>query len=162
MNARDMVRNSLAIGDRFINSYIGDLEDADLLVRPLPGMNHIAWQLGHLIGSERNIVELVKPGSCPALPDDFEEGHGRQKFNVDDPSKFYPKAKYLELWKKQREATLAVLETLTEADFDRAEEKFPQMAPTVGRLMGICGDHPIMHAGQFVAVRKLLNKPVTI
>ena len=40
-----------------------DLSDADLLVRPAPSANHIAWQLGHLIASERNLVEAAAPGS---------------------------------------------------------------------------------------------------
>lgn len=162
MNATDAIRNDLAMSQRIIDAYIGDLEDSDLLVRPLPEMNHIAWQLGHLIGSERNIVEMIKPGSCPPLPDDFNEGHGRKTYDVDDPSKFYTKSRYQELWKTQREATLAVLQSLTEEDLDRTDDKFPAMAPSVGRLMGMCGTHPLMHAGQFVAVRRKLGKPVTI
>ena len=28
---------------------VSDLSDAELLVRPVPQANHIAWQLGHLI-----------------------------------------------------------------------------------------------------------------
>ena len=31
---------------------VSDLSDADLLVRPVPQANHIAWQLGHLILQE--------------------------------------------------------------------------------------------------------------
>lgn len=162
MNSTDVIRNTIAMSDVVINSYLSELSDADLLVRPIPGMNHIAWQLGHLIGAERHFVELVAPGSSPALPADFEEGHGRQKFNEDDPSKFYPLARYRELWAAQRAATLSVLERQSDADLDRTDEKFPPFANTVGALLNLCGTHPLMHAGQFVAVRRKLGKPISI
>src|SRR6266542_4353524 len=45
-----------------VDMYLGDLSDADFLVRPVPSANNIAWQLGHLITSE---VWLMKdlPGA---------------------------------------------------------------------------------------------------
>jgi uncharacterized damage-inducible protein DinB len=163
MNAKDVIRNGLDMSDMIINAYIADLDDADLLVRPVNGMNHIAWQLGHLIGAERHFVEMIQPGSCPSLPADFDNGHGRETTREDDPSKYYSRARYQELWKAQRAATRKVLDGQSEADLDRAEPgKFPDFAPTVGALLNLCALHPTMHSGQFVAVRRLLGKPVTI
>ncbi len=162
MSGKAIIQHTLGTSDHVIQSYLKDLTDADLLVRPVAGMNNIAWQLGHLISSERHMVEMIKPGSSPALPADFEVGHGRDCFNEDAPEKFYSVAKYNELWSAQRAATLAVLESLSEADLDRTDEKFPPYASTVGMLLSMCGGHPLMHAGQFVAVRRKLGKPVTI
>ena len=43
-------------------AYVQDLADADLLLRPVPGINHIAWQLGHLItGSKKMLGWLGHP-----------------------------------------------------------------------------------------------------
>ncbi len=163
MNTKDAIRNTIDTSDMVIGAYIGDLDDSDLLVRPVEGMNHIAWQLGHLIASERRFVEMVKPGSCPALPAGFEEGHGRESFKIDDPSKFLSRARYQELWKAQRDATKAVLDSLDESDLGRTDpETFPPFAPSVGALLNLCGTHALMHAGQFVAVRRKLGKPVSI
>lgn len=163
MTSRDAIRNTLGASEIVINSYIGDLDDADLLVRPLAGMNHIAWQLGHLIGSERHFVELVKPGSCPPLPEDFEAGHsGKESHAIDDASKFYGRSRYQELWKAQRAATLQVLDGMSDADLDRTDDTFPAFAPSAGSLLNMCGIHPLMHCGQFVAVRRKLGKPVVI
>ena len=107
MNAKDAIRSTLQTGEFVVNAYVGDLDDADLLVRPVPGMNHIAWQLGHLIIAERGMVEGIRPGTLPPLPEGFEDGHGRQQFGEDDPAKFLPRARYLELMKAQaREADL--------------------------------------------------------
>jgi hypothetical protein len=162
MTAKDVILNSMQSSEMVINAYLGDLEDKELLIRAEPGMNHIAWQLGHLIGSEKHFMDIVKPGSSPALPEDFEAGHGREQTKEDDPAKYYSKARYQELWKAQREATKAVLESLSDEDLGRSGPEFPPFAPSVGALMNMCGLHPLMHAGQFVAVRRKLGKPVSI
>ena len=146
-----------------INAYIDDLDDADLLIRPVPGMNHIAWQLGHLIAAERTFVEMIKPGSCPALPEGFDEAHSKETTTLDDPSKFYSRAKYQELWKAQRAATLAVLDGVPEAELDKTDpEQVPRVGPDRRRPLAMTGTHALMHCGQFVAVRRQLGKPVVI
>lgn len=164
MNAKDAIRGSLDASDRLILTYIGDFEDSELQVRPLEGMNHIAWQLGHLILTERMVVDSIKPGSCPPLPENFEEGHGRQCFNVDDPTKFLTRSEYERLWTAQREATRRVLDELTDEELGAAPtlERLRQMVPTNGAAIGFMGSHAIMHAGQFIATRRKLNKPVLI
>lgn len=164
MNAKDAIRGSLDGSDRLILTYISDFEDSELLVRPLEGMNHIAWQLGHLILTERMVVDSIKPGSCPALPENFEEGHGRQCFTIDDPAKFLPRAEYERLWKAQREATRKVLDVLTDEELSEppAMERLRQFVPTNGAAIAFMGSHATMHAGQFIATRRKLNKPVLI
>jgi uncharacterized damage-inducible protein DinB len=148
--------------DMITNAYINDLDDSELLLRPVPGMNHIAWQLGHLIAAERHFVEMIKPGSCPELPAGFAEAHSKETSTLDDPSKFHSREEYQELWKAQRAATLAILDTLPEADLDKADPSYPQFAPTVAALLGLVGTHALMHCGQFVAVRRKVGKPVVI
>jgi uncharacterized damage-inducible protein DinB len=162
MNAKDSIRNAILMSDRVITSYIQDLADSDLLIRAVPGMNPIAWQLGHLIASERHFVELIKPGSCPPLPEGFADAHSAASAKDDDTSRYCSLAKYQELWKAQREATLAVLDEQSETDLDREDPSYPSFAGSVGKMLHLCGLHATMHSGQFVAVRRLLGKPVAI
>jgi uncharacterized damage-inducible protein DinB len=163
MNPKDALKLGIEMSDFIINAYIGDLSDADLLIRPVPGMNHIAWQLGHLISAEHRFVEMLSPGSCPPLPDGFDAAHTKETAKIDDSSKFLPLAKYQELWKAQRAATMAVLENYPESELDKADpEKYPTFAPTPAALLAMTGTHALMHCGQFVAVRRQLGKPVTI
>ncbi|HEX7377006.1 MAG TPA: DinB family protein, partial [Pirellulales bacterium] len=75
MNAHGAIRTALAGADMISLAYLNDLSDADLLVRPVPGTNHIAWQLGHLIAAENGMVEETCPGSMPPLPADFRDKH---------------------------------------------------------------------------------------
>ena len=61
-------------------AYVQDLADADLLLRPVPGMNHIAWQLGHLItGSKKMLGWLAAAcvGVAGGLRRGLYQGDGR-------------------------------------------------------------------------------------
>lgn len=162
MTTKDTIRNTLEMSDMILGAYTGDLSDSDLLVRPVPGMNHIAWQWGHLISSERGMMEALRPGTCPALPEGFEEAHGREGAASDDPARFQSLARYQELWKAQRDATRSIIDAVPDADLDTTNETLPSYAPTPGKLLNMTGVHALMHVGQFVAVRRLLGKPVAI
>ena len=162
MTAKDSIRNQVNTASMIVDSYLKDLSDADILLRPVPGMNHIAWQLGHLIAAERNFAEMVRPGSSPPLPEGFAEAHDRDQTTVDDPDRFLPLSRYQELGKAQRDATMAVLDDLPDAELDRDDLSFPEYMPTVGAILGMVGVHPLMHCGQFVAVRRALNKPIAM
>jgi len=163
LNAKDALRQTLAMSDRVVNSYVGDLDDADLLIRPHEGMNHIAWQLGHLISAERAFIESINPGASPTLPDGFTEAHSKEATTSDDRTQFRTKAEYLSLWKAQREATLAVLDAMSDEQFDApSAERFRSFMPTVGAVFNLAGTHPLMHAGQWVGVRRKLKKPIVI
>jgi hypothetical protein len=163
MNAKDVILHNFGMADHIVNAYLGDLSDADLLLRPVEGQNHIAWQLGHLISSERMMVEGVKAGSCPPLPAGFDEAHNKEASTSSDTKGFLTKQRYLDLYNTQRAATKAVIQSLSDADLDQpGPERMRQIAPTVGALFGLAGQHVLMHVGQFVSVRKKLKKPVTI
>jgi hypothetical protein len=165
MNAKDAILRVYGTADSVLNRYISDLTDADLLVRPGPGQNHIAWQLGHLIGAERYFVELMKPGTSPPLPEGFEQVYGRDEASTasEDPKRFLSKGTYLGLYKTQREATLRYLNSLSESDLDApGPERTRQMAPTVGSVLVLIGTHVLMHTGQWVSVRRKLKKPIVI
>jgi hypothetical protein len=163
MNAKDAIRQTINTSDMVVNKYLADLGDKDLFLRPVEGMNHIAWQLGHLISAEKTFAESIKPGCSPPLPEGFAEAHSKDTRGSDDHSKFRTKDDYLSLWKSQREATFALLDSLDEHQLDApSPERFRSFMPTVGALMGLVGTHPLMHVGQWVTVRRMLKKPVVI
>ena len=106
MNAKDSIKFLLEANENMISMYLSDLSDADLLVRPVPGANHIAWQLGHLIASEASYFLPKIPGSKPPeLPAGFAQQHSKETINSD--CGFLKKDEYLALFKKVRAVTLA-------------------------------------------------------
>ena len=161
MNTQEAICATAETSRMVLNSYISDLDDADLMRRPGPSCNHLAWQLGHLIASECDLLESVKPGAAIVLPDGFAEQHATENVGIDDPSKFCTKAEYVELLDKVHQASLAAIKQTTDAELDApAPEKFREYFPTAGNIYVLIATHAMMHAGQFVPVRRALDKPI--
>ena len=162
MTAKDVIANGINMGHMVLTTYISDLEDADLMVRSVPGVNHIAWQLGHLIVSEN---KMLTDAGCrmPDLPDGLAESYTKETSSSDDAGKFHTKEQYLTWMAEQREGTLAALAATPDEDLGKATPEFMhEYAPTVGMAFNMIGVHALMHVGQFVPVRRKLGKPVTI
>ena len=111
--AKNLLRQSIEMGHMVTRAYVEDLTDAELLVRSVPGSNHVAWQLGHMIGSVRGMLAgLGRP--APALPNGFEAAYTRETSASDDPAKFATKAEYLALMGQMKAASLAAVEATPE------------------------------------------------
>jgi hypothetical protein len=161
MKTKDALKSTMDISSMVLDSYISDMSDAELMSRPSPSSNHLAWQLGHLISSEVSLLESICPGKAAELPAGFAEKHAKETVANDDPRQFCTKEEYRALFQKVRASTLAALEGLSDADLDApSPERFRQFVPTVGQLLTLIGTHPMMHAGQFAVVRRVLGKPV--
>jgi hypothetical protein len=163
MNGKDAIRETLNLSHFVLKTYVNDLTDAELMKRPGPGCNHLAWQLGHLVASECGLLDGIRAGSAPELPAGFAEKHSKETTGSDDPAKFGTKQQYLDLTEKVHAATLALLDSYPEADFAKpAPENFRKMFPTMGAIFILIATHPMMHAGQVVPVRRALGKPIVI
>ena len=161
MDFKDAVRKQLETSEFLVQSYLGDLTDQEMLVRPAPDANHVAWQMGHLIAAERALVEAGVPGSMPALPAGFAEKHSKDTAKSNKPSDFLTKDEYLKLAKQMRAGTLAVLEKLGPADFDKpiTNPRVPPFVKRVGDAFVTAAGHWGMHSGQWVILRRKLGRP---
>jgi hypothetical protein len=159
MNAKDVIRQVIEGSDMILRVYVSDLDEPDLMVRSVPGTNHIAWQLGHMIGGTAKMIgELGR--AAPQLPPGFVEAHGKQTASCDDPSRFLTKQQYLDLLDRAKAAALAAVDATPEADLEKpGPESMRDYAPTVAAALLILGQHWLMHAGQFVPIRRKLGKP---
>jgi hypothetical protein len=162
MNGKEAIKSALASTQHLLAWFLGDLSDADLLVRPVPNANHIAWQIGHMILAEAGMMaEYLQGVGYPPLPAGFKDQHDKKAAAVEPPKGFMTKQQYLDLFNKVREATIAAVSKLTDADLDKPTSgPMAQFAPTVGSLLLLQSNHTLMHAGQFSVVRRKLNKPV--
>jgi hypothetical protein len=156
MDTRAALKQGIDMADMISTSYVEDLTDQELLHRPAPGANHINWQLGHLIASEREMIEIVAPGAMPPLPAGFAAKYTKETAGSDDAKTFATKAELLAAMKEQRAATLAALATQSDADFDKPTGV--NYAPTVGAMFSMQGSHWLMHAGQWAVIRRQLGR----
>lgn len=140
---------------------LADFSDADMVVRPCPGANHAAWQIGHLVSVESHMLHALQPGAVPAASPAFAEKFNKQTASIDDPGFFPKKAELIDAFTSNRLALTAWAQTLTPADLDRpTPEKFQRFAPTVGLLLMMTAGHEMMHMGQLQVIRRKLGKPL--
>jgi len=159
MSLAEHIKFSLELPTFIVNSYLEDLTDKDLLIRPTENMNHIAWQLGHLICSEHFDITEVFPNSMPALPIDFKERYTKETAVSEHPDDFHTKAEYLQLMQEQRQGTLTVLANLSEQELMQpSPESVSYLGPTVGSVFAGESTHWMMHAGQWAVVRRKSGK----
>ncbi len=162
MTSKEIIRHSLDTGQLVLNTYLSDLSDAELLVRPNEQAHHIAWQLGHLIASEYEM--LSQAGfDMPALPKGLAESSVPEAAGSDDPVRFFTKEQYQAWLAAQRASTLGALASLSESELHRpTPEAMQHYVTTIGALFNLVGMHQLMHAGQFIPVRRKLGKPILI
>ena len=162
MTGKDAIKYALQSTHGWSDMYLSDLSDADLLVRPVPAANHIAWQLGHLISAEVHLLTAVLAGREVAPAAGRLRGEAQQG---ERPASTPPTSS------SRRASTSACtagpggddrrLEKLSDADLDRPTTgDMAKFAPTVGALLLLNANHTMMHVGQFTAVRRKLGKPV--
>ncbi|MFO0802545.1 MAG: DinB family protein [Gemmataceae bacterium] len=161
MTGTKAIKTALEATGHLFTNPLNDLSDADLLVRPVPGANHIAWQIGHIITSEIGLVTSQIPDAkFPELPTGFKDTHGMKQTGADTGA-FLTKAEYVDLFNKTRAATIAAVEKLTDADLDKPTSgNMAAMAPTLGAWLLLVSNHTLMHGSQFSVVRRKLGKPV--
>jgi uncharacterized damage-inducible protein DinB len=163
MRAHDVIIQMLDTARFVTTTYLRDLSDEELLVRPVPGAHHIAWQLGHLLHSECTMIEGVRAGVAPQLPPRFAEHHSKEAANDNASEQFLSKEGYLALMMRVREATRSLLTQFSEEQFDApGPEAMRSYAPTIGSIFLMIGSHEIMHSGQIAVLRRKLGKEVVI
>jgi len=163
MNSCDAIKNSIQTADMVCGAYLGDLNDEELMQRPHPECNHINWQVGHLIASDFGMINGCIPGLVPELPEGFAERYTKETTSNNDSAAFCSKDELMSISTAQRAAVVAKLDDLTEADLDKlAPESMREYAPTVGAALNMLGGHWMMHAGQWVVVRRNLGREIVI
>ncbi|MBX9680707.1 MAG: DinB family protein [Gemmataceae bacterium] len=164
MRPQEVLKKSLASTQWLLGGYLADLADADLQIVPVPGMNTIAWQLGHLIASEKALVSSNLPhAQFPPLPPVVErlaKGNSAKEYPQGGD---LPKSQLLDLFNKVRSATIAAVEAASDTDLEKATVgPLAPIAPKVVDLLLVVSNHTMMHGGQFTAARRALGKPTFV
>jgi len=160
MDSKQALKICIDTADMVCLAYLGDLSDAELMQRPHSLCNHINWQVGHLIVAENQMMSMVPGYSMPALPAGMAEMYAKETQGINDASKFMSKEALMSTFKEQREGTLKILAQVSDSDLDTPTGV--DYAPTVGSMISMQGSHWMMHAGQWVIVRRNLGKAVLI
>lgn len=156
MNSIELLRDNLMKSRDRVLLRVEEMR-AHALVFPTPnGGGHTLWVLGHLAYIETLVVHTFMRGEANPL------AAWEQAFDGADVSgdarDFPPFDEVLAKCREVRASTLALVESLTEADLDRVSAKVPNgFADTFGtwRLcLQYAADHWYMHRGQLADARR--------
>lgn len=160
MQATEAIKAASVVPGFLWKAYIDDLTDEEMLVRPVEGANHIKWQMGHVISSQKALVEAVCPGQMPGLPEGFADRYSKETAGSDDPAAFDSKDDLIRLAEESNAAVMKALESLSDEELDQPiPERFQQFGPKVAHLFTMLPAHWTMHAGQWAIIRRKLGKP---
>lgn len=169
MNAKDVLIGTVEQAGWVTDTLLEDISDADLLIHPVPGMNIVAWQLGHLVLSvheKLTALDPPEPRPIASLPPGFAAQHSARVDAcelVAGTGDFLSKSSYLSLLSTMREATITAIRAIPDTDLDLpAPEPLLKYTPTIGAVLNLIGTHEFMHHGQIIALRRRLGKPVLI
>lgn len=160
MNTIDFIKLSLENSKGWAQGLLGDMMDAPL-TQPTPnGGNHPLWVLGHITRAESDLLDgfiLGQPNRFPEL----EENFAMKSTPSTDASQYPPMDELMTKFEAIRAATLAHLDTLSEADLDKpshAPEEFGPIFGTVGACFAAMGTHVSFHAGQVADARRAAGR----
>ena len=161
MQAKDALKLGLTSTQNLVTWFVSDLTDQEITVRPVPNANNIAWQLGHLIEGEVHLGLPLPGATYPELPNSIKGQYDKKTASSSPAGGFLTKSQYLEWFNKVREASIANVGRLSDADLDKPNTgNMAKFAPLYADLIVLLANHTLMHAGQFTVVRRALNKPI--
>lgn len=160
MTSADAIKQNLSLSAMIWAMLTDDFTEDERFVRAVPGGNHAAWLMGHLIVAERRFLEML--GSVPPeLPPGFEEVHSSAGASADGPDGFLTLAGYRELAAAVRASLIAAIDGMSDADFAKpVTGRMAGITPTLGHLLVLTGNHSAFHCGQLSTIRRKLGKPV--
>ena len=161
MTAIEFIKMSLQNSAGWAMGLINDMKDAPLTQPTSSGGNHPLWVLGHIVRAESDLLDgfiLGKPNRFPELEGVVSMGTTPST----DASQYPSMDELLGKFEEIRAATLAHLETLTDADLENpshAPEEFGAWFGTIGACFAAMTTHVAFHAGQVADARRAAGRP---
>jgi hypothetical protein len=150
VQTKEAIRYSLTLADMAVSRALDQVEDIPLNFPTERGGCHPLWVAGHLAVIEGMTNEILTGRPSPVAA--WDELFGRDTVAVANqrpyPTLAEARARYTEL----RQANLAFLDSLSEADLDTPTTKQPQgleqLFATYGKALMTIAVHQAMHRGQ--------------
>jgi hypothetical protein len=160
MTAKDVIRLSLNQTKGRLTSLLADMKDQPTVAPTPRGGNHPLWVLGHLAYAEAGLVSGFIKGEANPLAK-WEKLFGMGSQPLPDASKYPAWDELVSEYEQVRANTLRLLDTYSDADFDRpskAPENLSDVFGTVIQVFLVLSSHTAFHAGQVADARRAAGK----
>lgn len=162
MKATEFAKLAMDNGHGWVMGLLADMKDSATTQPTAAGGNHPLWVLGHLVYSESQLLDvfvLGRENRFPELAALFSGGTDPSSNAADYPSMDELFAKFETI----RAASVAHLESLSDADLDAKSHGPEEMGPffgTVGACFAAIANHQMFHGGQVADARRAAGRPV--
>ena len=159
MSQRDLLLSVFKRGAGMLPRHLADFSDEDMLARPVPGANHVAWQLAHVAHFTGKLLTSLGL-HVPQLSKVLADG-GRDVAHIDDPEHFPTKAEFLEFFDAAYRAIIDLIEMMSDEQLSAPMPGGNPAAPqSLAFHLLMQPMHMTMHIGQIQVIRRALKKPV--
>lgn len=152
-----IVFNLKASHARF-HQYIDDLKPAEFEHQPFPGVNCVAWILGHLALTDRRILGLFG-ADLPPLPAGFDVPFKTTKQPAAEQKGFGDPKELVAAFDLYRTKLIDAVAAATPDALNAALPNPVGPATTVGEAAAFMAVHVGLHAGQVTLIRRSLGYP---
>jgi hypothetical protein len=156
MHTKDAITFALTVSNRAVLSVIDEMSGAPTTFPTPNGGCHPLWVLGHLALIEGLIPAVLFGEPNPAAK--WAQYFGEQSVPVSDAATYPPFADVREMYVRLRERNLALLESLSEADLDKATVAPPKGRErefaTFGSSFLVLALHQMIHRGHVTDARR--------
>ncbi len=161
MHTTQFIRHGLEFSGSTLLTFVEDMRDAPLTFPTPNGGNHPLWVLGHLAVAECMLIQTFALGRSNPLAH-WMPFFGPNTTPTADPSAYPSLDEVIGAFKTTRAATLAALDSMSDADLDRPGKAVPpEMAQFFGNV-GMCFVHTIyhscIHTGQVTDARRAAGR----
>ena len=156
--ANDVIAFALKASHTRFRAFVDDLTPTEFAAQPIPGVNSVAWMVGHLALTDRRILGLFG-AVLPSLPDGFEARFKTTRQPAGEQRDLGAPAELLAAFDTHR---LALVETVRAADAAALDAPLLNPHPlfaTAGEAAAFMAVHLGLHAGQVTVIRRALGYP---
>ena len=156
MQSIDLIRDNLKKSRDRVLARVEEMREHCVIFPTPNGGAHTLWVLGHLAYIEALVVEVFMLGRRNPLAEWEEAFDGADVSG--DINQFPPFDQILAKCRAARESTLALLDSISEHDLDKASAKVPEGFEDTFGTHRLClqyvADHWYMHRGQLADARR--------
>jgi hypothetical protein len=142
-----------------IHRMIDDLKPHEFEHQPFPGVNCIAWVVGHLTLTDRRQLTWLGVPDLPPVPDGFEERFKVTRTTAVEQKGFGDPKELVALFDAHRRKLIDCLPTVDPAKFFEPPSFQTPMFADRGEGTLFMGLHTAMHSGQISLIRRSLGYP---
>lgn len=140
---------------------VADLTEAQMYQQSVPGENHPAWTLGHLLMADYFIFLLLKIPNTPQMTENLWNTYGPGHTPPLEREKYLPKEQLVEQLIEGDRIRRQFIQEMTSADLAQPtpEPRIAASQPTLGHFLHYMLFHEGNHGGQLAAWRKTQGLP---